>query len=199
MTFSVKPAFVALDSTGDRGSGQNAHSMFQALKEVNPAALACDRLRLSRQSATMVGATQLLRPPIGRRTPVFFAPAAIRHYGRAVDRFVSAQGVDRVIANQPLLVSDMTCSVTTVIHTDSTVSSLVHLGGYYDGWPDAVIGQMVEAERRAFNKASRIVVTSKWARASVLADYAQNPAKVDVMPIAANLRPHELASRASAP
>lgn len=79
-------------------------------------------------------------------------------------------------------------TMTPIVYlTDATFTSM---SGYYPSFsnlPNFNRRQGVKLEAQALEKATRIIVSSDWARKSVINDYGQAPAKVTTIEFGANL------------
>jgi len=80
-----------------------------------------------------------------------------------------------------------------VVFTDSTMRSIRKMGGYFiDDLPALQVARAARIERALFRRAKAILVTSAWARDSVVNDYGISPEGVTVAPSGANVLRHEV-------
>lgn len=69
--------------------------------------------------------------------------------------------------------------------SDATFAAMV--GYYFKDLSKCAIAQGNKVEQRALDKSSAIIVSSEWAKRSVINDYHQNPDKVHVIEFGANI------------
>lgn len=83
-----------------------------------------------------------------------------------------------------VLLGKIMTEVPTIVSVDATPLQYDSLGAHYDHSPGWSFTERLKTElnRRCFDRASRIVAWSNWAKGGLVADYEVDPNKVTVIP-----------------
>lgn len=123
----------------------------------------------------------------GKKVAADFTKFVSRRLARTVDQG-QLEDVDVVVVpfGAPCL-AELKTDKPVIYLSDTTFEALY---GYYPSFSDFMgfnYRQGTSIERRALQKADKVLLGSEWARASAIQDYGQDPAKIHVLEYGANL------------
>lgn len=189
----MKIGFVSRFAPDDRRSWSGTNfKLYEALSAQHAVThIPFRRDRAARAFGAAVGKLARWR---GKEANPDFTHFVARRMARSIDQDLVEQVDVLFVPFGSTCLSALETTKPVVYLSDATFAAM---DGYYASFSNLLRfnhAQGAAIEQRALDKASRIVLASGWAKASAVEDYGQDPRKVRVIELGANLRDDDPAS-----